>query len=258
MKAFPLSLLSLALVLGACSAEQPARNFKVASTTSSDDSKESQSTKKGSTQEDKDIGSDEESKGSDKGDRGKEDENSSDGEKETTPKTEEPTQETPTKETPKTEEPTKETPKDEPAVDTSCYKGDAFICEIERIIDEETNKLRASAGKPALKHVKEISFVSRDWSQQQANRGSIGHEGFPDQRKQVWKAEFQSNASFWAENAAMMSSGSGDASSIAKKFVDMWWNSPGHKANMLSGNTNIGSGVAKKGNSYYATQLFNK
>lgn len=140
------------------------------------------------------------------------------------------------------------------AGDPLCYKGDAFACAIEQIIVAETNKLRSNG---ALLQSAESSFVVRLWSKTQADVGSISHDGFPAERKKVLKAEFpNANWSFFAENVAMLQSGGSDASKIAQQFVEMWWKSPGHKANMIGNYKKIGVGVSKKGNSYYATQIF--
>ena len=141
-----------------------------------------------------------------------------------------------------------------PTADKLCYKADAFICQIEQIIVAETNKLRSNG---ALTQSMESSFVSRQWSQIQADRGDIGHEGFPAERKKALTAEFPTAKwNFFAENVAMLQNNGTDASKIAKQFIDMWWNSAGHKANMIGNYKNIGVGVAKKGNAYYATQIF--
>lgn len=141
----------------------------------------------------------------------------------------------------------------EPVVDALCYKTDAFICEIEKIIVSETNKHRTTA----LIHNKESSWVSRQWSDAQAAKGEISHDGFPAARKAALTAEFPTAKwSFYAENVAMNQSSGSDASKIAKAFVEMWWNSAGHKANILGNYKSIGVGVSKKGNSYYATQIF--
>jgi uncharacterized protein YkwD len=140
-----------------------------------------------------------------------------------------------------------------PAVDTLCYKADAFLCEIEKIIVEETNRHRSSA----LAQNKESCWVARQWSDAQAAKGQISHDGFPAARRAALTAEFPAAKwNFYAENVAMSQSSSLDASKIAKAFVEMWWNSAGHKENMLGNYKNIGVGVSKIGNSYYATQIF--
>ncbi len=154
------------------------------------------------------------------------------------------------------EEPEIKEPEMKNPVIADCYKGDAFICQIEKFIDEETNKLRVSSSKLPLLHAGGHSFISRQWSEFQASQSKISHEGFPQDRVAAFKKEFGTNALFLAENVAIITSSKTDAQSIAKQIVTMWWGSAGHKVNMLGNFKNIGSGVAKKGNDYYATQLY--
>ncbi len=90
-----------------------------------------------------------------------------------------------------------------------------------------------------------------------ADKGQISHDGFPQDRKRALTAEFPSATwNFYAENVAMLSNSGTDATKIAEQFVEMWWKSPGHKANMVGNHKKIGVGVSKVGNKYYATQIF--
>lgn len=141
---------------------------------------------------------------------------------------------------------------------SDCYKGDAFICEVERLVAEKTNAYRAQSGKKPLAYSGHVGFVSRIWSQSQANAGNIGHSGFPSVRTSDYKKEFGSmeGISLSAENVAMSGGSGGTAEAVATRFTNMWWNSPGHKANMLGGHSGIGVGFVKKGSSYYGTQIF--
>ncbi len=64
------------------------------------------------------------------------------------------------------------------------------------------------------------------------------------------------NYNSWGENIAYIQRDSTNAS-LADQFMTNWMNSPGHRANILSGNfASIGVGVYKVGNTYYATQEF--
>jgi uncharacterized protein YkwD len=141
-----------------------------------------------------------------------------------------------------------------------CYKADAFICEVEKAIFVQTNEYRMQEGKTPLKLAKRISFVAREWSQSQARRGFIGHFGFPWMRESAFKKEFNSmdGVELWGENVAYTGMASDDdAASVAREFTEMWWNSSGHRQNMLGEHETIGVGVYKKGGStYYATQIF--
>ncbi len=137
---------------------------------------------------------------------------------------------------------------------TSCYKADDFTCKVEAAIVAQTNALRSS---PLVQSF-ESSFVARDWSEKQAKANAISHDGFPAARQQLLKAEFpKASWGFFAENVAMFGGGdNSDPEAVAKKFVTMWYNSEGHRKNMLGNYGHIGAGVYQSGNNFYATQIF--
>lgn len=150
--------------------------------------------------------------------------------------------------------PTPVQPAPEPTAD-DCIGADEFICAIEVAITYHTNLLRNGSD---LTHHARLSYVSRDWSRQQMQRGSIGHQGFPAARRNYYNASFPGDSvSIQAENVAY-SSGRANATAedIAKMFVRMWANSPGHRRNMLGNYKILGVGVTKSGSRYYATQIF--
>ena len=150
-------------------------------------------------------------------------------------------------------------------VNTACYKAEDFICKVERLITEKTNKYRQSRSMKPLTLDSKISFVARDWSKKQSNSGSIGHSGFPSARQSVYRTEFNESRSLNGENVAYTgmvgrTSQQDDtaAERIAEEFATMWWNSSGHRRNMLGNFQNIGVGVAQRSNgAWYATQIFN-
>lgn len=152
-----------------------------------------------------------------------------------------------------------------PAQNSECYKGDAFFCKVEQIISEKTNKYRAGRGLQPLKLDSKISFVARDWSQKQSSSGSISHRGFPSSRASVYRSEFGRSQNISGENVAYTSGVSGSsrrddaaAEAIAEEFAVMWWNSSGHRRNMLGSFSSIGVGLAQRSNgAWYATQIFN-
>ena len=138
---------------------------------------------------------------------------------------------------------------------SDCYKGDTFVCAAEKEITRLTNSKRS--GRTALINNIKTGFVSRDWSQKQSTQG-LSHSGFPTARETVYKNEFGQSISFLAENVAYFTGcGNMTAQQIAAKFVDMWWNSSGHRQNMLGNYKNLGSGVHRTSTgACYATQLF--
>ena len=142
-----------------------------------------------------------------------------------------------------------------------CYKADPEICAIENKILELTNEFRTKSGLRALAPAPKIAFSARDWSQTMANRGGIGHAGFPSARMSVLAREFGSSRSFAlsAENVAMSSYRTNSADAVAQGFITMWWNSSGHRRNMLGNHAMLGVGVVKTARgAYYATQIFGR
>ncbi|MCX6119261.1 MAG: CAP domain-containing protein [Proteobacteria bacterium] len=155
-------------------------------------------------------------------------------------------------------------PTPSPTVDpiSTCYKGSEFACKVEKLITDMTNEYRAQKGLNPVAHDPKISFVSRDWSQKQISVG-MGHSGFPGQRVSTYQKEFGIRMSFSAENVAMSgrvragSQSDAEVQALAKEFATMWWNSMGHRMNMLGRNHKLlGVGVASNGRMWYATQIF--
>jgi uncharacterized protein YkwD len=102
-----------------------------------------------------------------------------------------------------------------------------------------------------------ISFVSRDWSAKQAQSGSISHNGFPSARQSVYAAEFGQSIRLSGENVAYNFCGSMDVTRAANAFIDQWWNSAGHRANMLGSFGTIGVGVVITARGQcFGTQIF--
>lgn len=143
-----------------------------------------------------------------------------------------------------------------------CYKADPFVCKVERLITEKTNRYRGT--RNPLTHDEKLSFVARHWSKSQGYVGSIGHSGFPQARLAIYQQEFNARGRMDAENVAYtggvrgLAGSDALAESIASEFATMWWESWGHRVNMLGNHTTIGVGVFQsRGGAWYATQLFN-
>ena len=143
-------------------------------------------------------------------------------------------------------------------VENGCYKGDAFLCQIEISIANKTNIYRGSLGR--ISYSAGMAWVSRDWSKQQAAQNSLGHQGFPAARYSKYSGEFSANApvSFAAENVAYAFGTSTSPDDIAEELMTLWITSSGHRDNILGNFKSFGVGVAKTGNYYYATQNFGK
>jgi len=152
-------------------------------------------------------------------------------------------------------------PEPEPEPTGKCL-GTASVCKIEALIVQKTNDLRKSQGKKPFGTCHEAAYAARDWSTTMANKNKISHDGFPTARAAAVKAKFGFYLSFRAENVAMFGQGnitSDFEETVASKFVSMWWNSSGHRRNMLADLDNMGAGVAVvDGSQYiklYATEL---
>jgi len=145
-----------------------------------------------------------------------------------------------------------------PVGDGNCYKSDAFTCSIERSIFDKTNAYRAQRGLNPLKFGWHLGYAARNWSMQQASRGGISHSGFPSARERFLISEFGSGSPFdvSGENVAYTGYSSGSVESVASDFAEMWWNSAGHRRNMLGNYDFLGVGVYRSGHSWFATQIF--
>lgn len=144
---------------------------------------------------------------------------------------------------------------------SKCYKVPSeFICQVELEIARLTSEKRQASGLAPVTYDAKVAYVSRLWSEEQARTGTISHDWFTSGTwKQRYSAEFNEEAPILSENVAMNMGGS-DPTQIASVFVEQWWNSEGHKANMLSPNVNIiGVGYAGgPGGGAYATQNFGR
>lgn len=115
---------------------------------------------------------------------------------------------------------------------------------VEAEIVQRTNDLRRAQGRPALKTDPRMHSVAQQWSTQQAKANKMLHN--PQMGSQI-----PAGWTLAGENVAY-------GQKSAKDVVTAWWNSPGHKANMLHESfTHIGVGVAysASGRAYY-TQVF--
>ena len=97
------------------------------------------------------------------------------------------------------------------------------------LILQKTNELRAANGLAPFRLNPALSEIAQDWSVQQARVSSMSHR--PD-----FTAMYPAGWSRAGENVA--------AGYSPNTVTDAWAASPGHRANMLSGNTDIGIGVA--------------
>lgn len=148
-----------------------------------------------------------------------------------------------------------------PPVDTAtCYKApDQYTCQVEEEIARLTNQKRATAGLPKLNYDREIAFVSRLWSREQANRKATSQEWFRDGTwSQQYLKEFGRNYMPDLENVVQAVKLS-DALKTASALVELLWSNEVHKAAMLNPDVNrigVGFAVDQGGTAIYVTQDF--
>lgn len=124
---------------------------------------------------------------------------------------------------------------------------------LEQKVIDLVNQQRAWNGLPALKANWELSRVARYKSQDMINKHYFAHQsptyGSPFNMMESFGIRFSAAG----ENIAY-------GQRTPQEVMNGWMNSPGHKANILSGVYNqIGVGVAKASNgTFYWTQMFIK
>ncbi|UYN83767.1 MAG: cell wall-binding repeat-containing protein [Microcella sp.] len=112
------------------------------------------------------------------------------------------------------------------------------------LILQQTNALRAANNLPPLRLNAALNDIAQDWSVQQASVSTMSH-------RPSFHLLYPAGWSRAAENVA--------AGYAASAVVNAWANSPGHRANLLSTNTDIGIGVAANANGrLYFTQNFGR
>jgi len=126
-----------------------------------------------------------------------------------------------------------------------------------RIIHEKVNQLRTSVGVPVLNYDSRLVQAAKVRSDEITTY--FDHTR-PDGRSYSTAAtEAGYNSSYIGENIAATYSRNASADDLAEEFYQMWKESPGHYNNMVRDMfSDIGVGVSRVDNYYYASQLFGK
>lgn len=125
--------------------------------------------------------------------------------------------------------------------------------EIEYFSFELVNRARGQEREGELTHDATLADVARLHSRRMRDRGFFSHvdpdgKGFSDRLRQAGV-----HVTVAGENLAIVEGSDSPASTAHRAFL----NNPGHRANMLDGRfTHGGVGVARRGDSYWITQLF--
>lgn len=127
--------------------------------------------------------------------------------------------------------------------------------DVERYNFEALNRERMRHGLNELHNHHGYADLSRGHSQAMARSGNIFHSDNPR----------RTNCSYSGENVAVIPMGRvkgfrhpiSTERDVALALHQMWIHSPGHRKNMLDPRFGqVGIGIHRRGNRYYATQLF--
>lgn len=150
------------------------------------------------------------------------------------------------------------TPAPQPNPPSSTKEGITYWAEVEDYILKMVNEERGKNGKGPLALNSTMRGFARDKSKEMIELNYFSHNS--PRNGYIGDILSKNGIKYKnvGENIAMQQGGETISSyDMAKKFMDMWMNSSGHRANILNGDyTNLGVGVAKSGTLLEATQVF--
>lgn len=129
---------------------------------------------------------------------------------------------------------------------------------VEQWIVEYTNQARIEAGLPALKSDSRLASVARGHSDNMSSQNFFDHQD-PEGRthQERLDASYPGLVRGSGENIARYPVVVGSDQDLARRLVDGWLDSPGHRANIMRTSfTAIGAGITQSGRDVYATQVF--
>ena len=150
------------------------------------------------------------------------------------------------------------TPAPAPNPPSTTKEGITYWSEVEDHIFKMVNEERGKNGKGPLALNSTMRGFARDKSKEMIELNYFSHNS----PRNGYIGDILSKNGIKYKNVGeniAMQQGAETISSydMAKKFMDMWMNSSGHRANILSSDyTNLGVGVAKSGTLVEATQVF--
>ena len=120
----------------------------------------------------------------------------------------------------------------------------------EAYIFQFINKERADRDLPILGTDANLSVISKEWSEYLASINDLPHGDFASRMESIGYSSYSCG-----EIIAYTSGGT--PSEVARKFVDMWLESPPHREIMLtSSNGYMGVGVSKSVSAFYSVVDF--
>lgn len=134
-----------------------------------------------------------------------------------------------------------------PAGATTQKTAEKYYSDIATIF-EDTNTIRKSVGKKALKYDARITVVAYDWSVALDKANALSHN--PKYSQQI--------PSGWTRAGENVAFACGYGSKSASVIVQNWRKSPKHYTNLVGDFTSVGIGVYWDGRCMWATQNFGK
>ncbi len=133
--------------------------------------------------------------------------------------------------------------------------------EVTRLIMEGTNSFRKQEGRGELKSLPRLVATARDFADFLARNDKFSHEADgSDPNERAKKHDY--DPCIVAENIAYEYNSSGfESDDLARRFIEGWKKSPGHRKNMLDAYLlEAGMAVAqsKESGKYYAVQVFGR
>jgi uncharacterized protein YkwD len=133
--------------------------------------------------------------------------------------------------------------------------------EVTRLIMEGTNRFRKQEGRGELKSQPQLVATARDFADVLARTDKLSHEADgSDPSERAKKHDYA--PCIVAENIAYEYSSAGfESNDLARRFMESWKKSPGHRKNMLDPDLlEAGMAVAqsKESGKYYAVQVFGR
>ena len=135
------------------------------------------------------------------------------------------------------------------------------LAEVARLIMEGTNRFRKEEGRGQLKRQEQLVATARDYAKFLAKNEKLSHEADgSDPRERAKKHDYR--PCIVAENIAYEYDSEGfQSEELARRFLEGWKKSPGHRKNLLDPYLlEAGMAVAqsKESSKYYAVQVFGR
>ena len=135
----------------------------------------------------------------------------------------------------------------------------ADLEEVARRVHDATNEFRASQGRPALARDAKLHDAAREFARYMARTGRYGHTADGREPAERVRAHGYDYCMVLENIAYQYSSADFESAELARRLVEGWKASPGHRRNMLERDATAGAvAVARSGREprYYAVHVF--